>query len=770
MYLMLLGDRACFRRWIAFALFSASLTGCAGFSEHRQGLALLDAGQHAEGVQKLYEARQLAPGNTKYRIDWLQHKTRLIGELQRQLDEKLQSYELEAAPRLLDTLERLDPGSPYAQAVRAKLTRYAGHADALDKAESSIKSGQSDLARESVRRVLADNPNQARALQMQRDLDERQASRLRGGVSLRDIYKKPVTLEFRDTEVKLIFEGLSRKTGINFVVDNEIRPDVRATVFLKKASLEDALNLILSSTRLEKKILNAETVLIYPATPDKTRQYQDLVIRGFFLDNADAKRVAESLKGLLKLRTIDVDERLNSVIVRDTPEAMDVVQRLVAMYDQAEPEVLLEVEVLEIKRTKLLELGIQIPNQLSFKALPLNSPTGLTVADLRGINSSRIGVAMPNLNLNLNDTDSVARLLANPSIRVRNREKAKILIGDKLPVITTTTTSNGLVSENIQYIDVGLKLDVEPNVYLRDDVAIRVGLEVSSLVKDVTSPTGSVAYQIGTRTASTVLRIRDGETQLLAGLISNEERAGGNRIPGLGDLPILGRLFSSSRDETSKTEIVLSITPRIVRNVQRPSRDDEQFWIGTEDRVSTAPRFLPPVDQSVTDPLTSRAKDPASPEVSPLGASPSGEEISSLPARFQAKLIGPATARQGDVLTVKLTLQSNQGLRSLPVQLGFDPKLLQVVDVIEGDYFRKGGGVSSFSYSVDAATGRLLIGVSQTGATATEVEGEVATVRLRAIAPAQRTDLRALMMSPVGGQGRVPVAPLPDPLTLSILP
>jgi general secretion pathway protein D len=153
--------------------------------------------------------------------------------------------------------------------------------------------------------------------------------------------------------------------------------------------------------------------------------------------------------------------------------------------------------------------------------------------------------------------DSDVNLLANPRIRARNREKAKILIGDRVPNITSTITATGFSSESITYIDVGLKLDFEPTIYLDNEVAIKVTLEVSNIVDKVTTKTGTVAYQIGTRTASSVLRLKDGENQLLAGLISDEDRRTASKLPFLGDIPILGRLFGSHSDEGIKTEIVL---------------------------------------------------------------------------------------------------------------------------------------------------------------------------------------------------------------------
>jgi general secretion pathway protein D len=256
----------------------------------------------------------------------------------------------------------------------------------------------------------------------------------------------------------------------------------------------------------------------------------------------------------------------------------------------ADPEVMLEVEVLEVKRSRLTELGIRWPDNATFSLAPpvigsgpTATPRTMTVADLANINSSKINVGVGNVTINANQTDTDSNILANPRIRVRNKEKAKILIGDRVPVITVTTNTTGLSSsDSVNYVDVGLKLDVEPNIYLDDEVAIKINLEVSNVVREVISKSGTQAYQIGTRSASTVLRLKDGETQVLAGLINDEDRSTANRVPGVGQLPLLNRLFGSQKDDTSRSEIVLSITPRVLRGIRRPDLATAQFNSGTE--------------------------------------------------------------------------------------------------------------------------------------------------------------------------------------------
>ena len=184
---------------------------------------------------------------------------------------------------------------------------------------------------------------------------------------------------------------------------------------------------------------------------------------------------------------------------------------------------------------------------------------------------------------NLKSSDGASNLLANPHIRVKNRKKAKIHIGDRVPVITNTSTATGFVSESVSYLDVGLKLDVEPTIMMDDEVSIDVGLEVSNIVNEIVTSKGSVSYRLGTRNAATVLRLKNGETQMLAGLINNEERSSADKVPGLSSLPVIGRLFSSKKTSGSKTEIVLLIRPKIIRNLMVPyGLGHTEVSLGTE--------------------------------------------------------------------------------------------------------------------------------------------------------------------------------------------
>ncbi|MDP3086698.1 MAG: secretin and TonB N-terminal domain-containing protein [Methylotenera sp.] len=530
------------------------------------------------------------------------------------------------ASALYDRVLSFLPEDPVAFNGKLQVERELGHLSKLDQAATMLDS-KPESAKDIVRDVLIENPQHAKAIDLQQQINTKLAPVRAKPAELKTLLNKPVTLELRDVNIKVAFEALSRATGINFILDKDIKPETKATIFIKKARIEDAIDMVLSSNGLQKKVLSENTVLVFPGTPAKLKDYQDLMIRSFYFSNASAKQVSILIKTMLKTKDIFVDERLNMMVMRDTPEVIRIAEKLVAANDLEDPEVMLDIEVLEVSRSRLQELGIVYPNQLA-----VLSAANLTLEALKSVKSPNIGVS-PNPGVNFKKTIGDVNLLSNPRIRVRNNEKAKIMVGDKVPIITTTSTANVGISENISYVDVGLKLDVEPRITLNDFVNIKVGLEVSSLGEKTTTRNGATAYTIGTRNANTVLRLKNGETQILAGLILDDERKNASRLPGLGDIPLLGRLFSNQEDRRSKTEIVLAITPRIIGNISLPNAEVSEYWSGTENLITDKPQNGLPVSSgalSAKEQFRERIRQPQlrlNPEAATESGSASEQEL-----------------------------------------------------------------------------------------------------------------------------------------------
>jgi general secretion pathway protein D len=540
------------------------------------------------------------PDSTKLRKDLYMNKESAVFELIAQAEQARLRGDLEQAQSLYERVLSFAPDNQSAITGKSELLKEIEQNKKLASANEFAKNSQIELAKAEVHDVLLENPQNKSALILDSQLSQQLGDTNAQPAELKPTTDKPISLELRDANIKAVFEALSKATGINFILDKDIKPETKATIFIKKLPIEQAIDMVLSSNGLQKKVLSENTALIFPSNLQKLKDYQDLKIRSFYLNNTNAKQVAGMLKSMLKTKDIFIDERINMLVMRDTPEVVRIAEKLVTAVDIADSEVMLDIEVLEVSRSRIQELGIVYPNQLAV----IGADTGLTLEALKGVNSGTIGVS-PNPAVNFKKTVGDVNLLSNPRIRVKNNEKAKILVGDKVPIITTTSTANVGISENVTYIDVGLKLDVEPRVTLDDFVNIKVGLEVSSLGERTVTRNGATIFTIGTRNANTVLRLKDGETQILAGLILDDERRNASRLPGLGDIPLIGRLFANQEDRKSKTEIVLAITPRIITNLELPKADVSEYWSGTESIITDKPqKLIPAFSNGSSAPLT----------------------------------------------------------------------------------------------------------------------------------------------------------------------
>lgn len=569
---------------LALLVLPLLLAGCAAQRAYQEGNALVAQDQVGAGLAKYQEALASEPDNPVYKAAFLRARDGATVRIVDQADRALAAGQVELAIQEYRRVLVIDPVNDRARAGLRLVEAERRHAVAIGEARAALDKDDLDAARQKLAAVLTERPSHEAARQLMQEVEEKAAAAPKAQAALAASYRKPISLEFRDAPLKQVFEVIARHSGLNFIFDKDVKADVRTSIFLKDSTVEAAVYYLLMTNQLERQVMDGNTILIYPNVTAKVREYQEMTVKTFFLANAEAKSIANTFKTILKARDVVVDEKLNLVILRDNPEAIRIATQLVALQDVPEPEVMLDVEVLEIRRSSVLDLGIAWPANLSFAPLQTLSGTPLTIDDLRTFNSSNITVSGIGASVNANKTDGDTNTLANPRIRVRNKEKAKVVIGDKIPNISATVSSGigGFASENINYIDVGLTLNVEPIIYLNNEVAIRIGLQVSSLGEKIETRSGTVAYRIGTREATTLLQLKDGENQVLAGLISNEDRSSGSKVPGVGDLPIVGRLFGRQSDQRDRTEIVLSITPRIVRAVQRPPASASEFGAGTE--------------------------------------------------------------------------------------------------------------------------------------------------------------------------------------------
>ncbi len=570
-----------------------SLSGCASqpTRDFKEGKNKLSEGQLEQGLAQIELAAKADPENVEYQQFLYKQREQAVNQLLGKADFERSKDAFDEAASDYKRVLVIDTNNQRARSgldlVLGDKARKQELAEALD----LFNKGDMDAASSKLQAILSVNPlhHEAKALQKQIEEKNTEERAISGSPFMRKAFKKTLSLEFQDAAIKSVFNVVSRVSGLNFVFDKDIKADLKTTIVVKDMTIEDALKLLLVTNQLQQEVINDNTIIIYPDTPAKLKDYQQQVVKSFYLANADVKKTLEMIKTILKAKDVFIDERRNLLILRDTPDVIRLAEKLILAQDLADPEVELEVEILEISDTRLNNLGLQYPQQIAASLGTAGSFT-LNQWQNRDSNFYTYTVSNPALTLNLQKTDTDATMLANPRIRVKDREKANIHIGQRLPVLSTVSTAGVGSSQNVTYIDVGLKLDVEPSIRLDDQVDMKVKLEVSSVNQTITTSSGTQVYELDTRNADTVLRLKDGETQVLAGLIQKNSSSTVNKVPGLGDLPLFGRLFSNDNSNKQKTDLVLLITPHVVRNITRPDKVTSQFASGTDSVIGSAPK------------------------------------------------------------------------------------------------------------------------------------------------------------------------------------
>ncbi len=504
------------------------------------------------------------------------------------------------------------------------------------------------------------------ALQLKMQL-EKSSYAVIDGVELEVTSTQPITLNFTDAKLPDVFEILTGLSGINFILDEDVRGS-NTTLFLEQATFAQALELLLRMNKLDKKILNSKTIILFPKTRDKQKQFEDQIIQTFYLSNIDAKKAVNLLRTMLQVRKIYVHEELNAIILRDTPAVIKLAQRIIENNDRSNSEVIFDLELIEVSHTTRNEVGLGLSNYsvsaglgqttsttsdsgtttvakaiVSSSVSPGDSTSGL-IAGIDGLKDLDPFYAIPTATFRFKKTLGDSEILASPKIRVKNKEKAKVLVGTREPTITVTINGDQ-TSENVQYVDVGVKLNVEPSIQLDGSVVTKLGLEVSNVLDRTTTDSGTAVLTISTTNADTVLTLKDGEQTIIGGLIRDDRSNTKTKIPLLGDIPFLGELFTDTDKFDGKREILLSITPHIVKAVSLPQMSEASIWSGGEDDLKDGRNFgtfadefatgqkglEPQVDyQPEQDPESAPAVTPETPAPQPRSFEPAetpGEEV-----------------------------------------------------------------------------------------------------------------------------------------------
>ena len=749
------------------------LAACASETLRRDGLAMVGDGRYEEGLAKIEESVKADPNNVAARRDYLRQREQVLTRILAVAGSELALEHYDAAETQYRRVLRIEPNNRSASKGLVDLDASKRHGKWLADAQAAVKNGDSAAARSSIEAILVEDPNNVKANQLRFVLAESALKENLSGPTLNIKGRKPVTLQFREANLKMVLEAIARTTALNILVDKDVRNDVKVTIFVKDTPVEETLDLILLQNQLEKRVLGENTVLIYPLNQAKTKDYQELKIRRFALTNADPKQVQSMLKTILKAKDVYVDEKTNAVVVRDTLQVVRLAENLVASMDQAEAEVMIELELLDMNRNRSLQLGVNWPNSVSWML-----PNSMTLAQYKNRTSADVTVTATPFGVALSalESDGDTRVLANPRIRARSKEKAKIMIGSRTPIISSaavpnTTVQASVYNTTLQDLDTGIKLEVEPTVHLDGEVAIKLNMEVSDLGdKYENIQTGTLAYSTTTNNASTILRLHDGETQVLAGLVRAFTSSGAaQKVPLLGDIPVLGRLFGINADDWQNREIVLAVTPHIIRNNQAAEADLLELWSGTETSIRYGESSLKAAGTGTV--LSQSGTGSSAPRTGPQQSaqlSPQQRLAAAASQSLSAVLTGPARAKVGDKITVAVNLQGGAALTAIHAVLQYDNETLKALTVTEGDLIRRNGVKSNFAGQIDENGGTLIADLASEAGSVTSNGGGVATIQFEVLRSQSPALVSVSSIEASGDNSAAVTVTVPQPLSINI--
>ena len=619
-------------------------------------------------------------------------------EMNKNYDEAVQQFEKAVASHPQDEVYRV-------ALARAKASASLYH---IGRARVLAEEGKKKEAGDEYGLALFYNPrsrtiqNEMKALQVPAKPEKSELEMVTSPIQLKNASEK-VNLSFRTpVSVRSIFDTLSRMFGITFIYDEAFR-DSSLAIDLSGKDLDQAIAFLCVAGHYFHRLIDERTVLIAPDTFQKRQQYELVAIRTFYLSNILAPDVMGILTAMLRtqlkpMTTMQVDKNLNSITVRDTPQTLNLVARLLRQWDKAQAEVALDIEIMEVSRTRLRQLGLELSSNLVGVRF---RPTDESGSDegwipLKGL-GNKLGdlanyqIAFPDAALEFLESDNDTKYIAQPRIRGVTGKDMHYLVGQKVPIINSQfspiITGSSAVQPivNFTFQDVGVELTIKPQVHIENEVTLESEIKISAI-----SGTGVADIPIiATREIKNTIRLKDGETNMLAGLLRDEERTSLTGITGLKDIPLLGQLFSRTQKQVEQSDVILTITPYIIRPVPVSPGGSEPIWVESDSFAGAVGG-----QRNGQEDLQSGEEAPAVPERPELGSG--GNAVYLSPAELEAP-------RNRDI-RLNVEVSAEQPLYGLSLTVAFDSQVLELKDVIEGDLTRQLGGQASLLKILDTST------------------------------------------------------------------
>ncbi len=680
---------------------------------------------------------------------------------------------------------RADPANAEYK-LREMHTRYADAQFHLEQGQRALQKGDLQLALTEFQKAQALDPSNTAADQqvkhtielltaksataVPRAVDPNAASDadlLSGPPSLKPISAEPINLKMTN-DARVVFETIAKLAGLNVIFDPDFTSR-RVTADLPNVTLEQALDDIALESKAFWKPLSGSVIFVAPDTPQKRKDVEDEVVRTFYLSNTltpqDLTEVVTGLRQLLDLRRVQQVNAQNAIVIRDTPDKLALAAKIIRDIDKAKPEVLIHVQVVTASVDRLRDLGIlpgqsvsvtfsprtgvQPPSSGGGSSTPINA-TQITLDNLRNLSGADYSATLPGATANAILTDNKTRIIQDPEVRVSDGEKATLKIGDRVPVATGSFQAgvgvgvgtgagvvNPLVNTQFQYIDVGVNIDVTPRVHPDGDVSMKLSIEVSQITG--TSNIGGINQPvISQRKIEHDIRLKDGEVSVLGGLIERTDTKNINGIPGLAQLPLFRYLFSDNSNEIKEDEVLIVLTPHILRFPSIDADNLETIAAGTDSNPHVSRQGdAGPSSSAAQPPSPFAASQVPAPPGMPLGG-PAGGQAAAPPAVPQLHFEpANATVKPGDTTTLGLAVTNVNDLYSIPLLIHYNPAVIQVEEVRNGGFL---SGTSTQEIAIvqriDAQKGDVIVSATrQPNTPGVNGSGTLLGIVVRGVAP-----------------------------------
>ncbi len=603
---------------------------------------------------------------------------------------------------------------------------------------------------------------------------ERRIHEAAGPVELSPISNIPITIKMTDKS-DTVYRTVGQLAGINVLLDPDYTPRP-IKVELNGVSLEEALEITALESKTFWRPVTSNTIFVAADNPAKRKELEQSVLKTFYLTNlsqpTELQDVVNAIRAVLDVQRVQQLLSQNALVVRGTPDQIALAQKLVEDLDKARPEVIIDIAVMQVSKDRSRTLGlnpptsatIQLQNNLNTTTTTgtTNSGTGGTVTQSTGsnginlntlgsLNATNFQVTIPAANLSVLMSNSDTKLIQNPQIRALDGQKASLKIGDRVPVATGSFQPgiggvgiNPLVNTQFQYLDVGVNIDITPRVHANGEVTLKMTMDVSAVTGQ--QNIGGISQPIiGQRKIEHEIRLKDGEANLLGGIMEDQQTKQLSGIPGLAQIPILKYLFGQTTQDHSENEIVFAVVPHIIRATDVTEMNQRAIDIGTATTIELHHAPRPAVAPSAS---TTQPSQNGNPSIVPIGSAPNqpARPTATQPAGQNNPGGNPSflfdppqiQAEKGNTFAVNLLISGAQNVYSVPVQLNYDPKMLQLVNVSNGGFLSQDGQVVTLVHREDESLGQSQITASRpSGAGGVSGQGAVVTVTFEAKASGQ---------------------------------